>query len=111
MTDAFSNTDVQLLRLGFVLDELWEIEQRIAGTDPERDETPVEAAAFRAARDRTGTIVKQIAQFEPHSLAGLRVLARACRWLDSDHYDAEGTQDYERDLRQKVIAGVIELAG
>jgi hypothetical protein len=105
MTTDFSTTDAKLLRLGVEMDERWEVEQRIA----ELDETPQTDADFRAARDRTGVIVKQIAQLEPQSLAGLRVLAKACRWLDEDDYDAKGAQDYEQELRQKVVAGVINL--
>jgi hypothetical protein len=98
--------DAELLRLDRELGWLWTVEQTIAGFD----QVPEVGAAFEAARQETALVVRQIALHEPHTLAGLRVLARACTWIDEDDYWPNGVEDYERQLRQRVIAGVILLA-
>jgi hypothetical protein len=98
--------DADLLRLDRELEWLWTVEQTIAGFD----QTPEVDAAFEAARDETAIVVRRIAKFEPHTLAGLRVLARACTWIDEDDYWPSGVADFERQLRQRVIASVILLA-
>jgi len=98
--------DAELLRLDRELDWLWTIEQTIAGFD----QVPEVGAAFEAARQETALVVRQIALHEPRTLAGLRVLARACTWIGEDEYCPNGVEDYESQLRQRVIAGVILLA-
>ena len=103
---ATEDPDAELLRLGAELERLWAVEQEIA----EFDRTPEVDDAFEAARDTTETVVRKIAQLDAQQLAGLRVQARACAWMDSDDYEPSGVERYEWELRQKVIAGVIALA-
>jgi hypothetical protein len=96
-------SDAVLLALGAEFEALWTVEREIADRDGDVD------ADFEAAREDTEAVVRQMAGIEPQTLAGLKILARACTWLDSDDYWAIGTEHYEYELRQQVIGGVTRL--
>ncbi len=65
--------DVELLRLGAELQRLWAAERQIAELD---DPAHVDND-IKSAREKTASIVEEIAQLEAATLAGLCVQARA----------------------------------
>ena len=109
MTESNPNTmpdaDDALLLLGAELERLWATERKIAqGSHKKR----YNANAFKAARDKTASVVQEIAQLDAASLPGLSVQARALLWIDNDDY-LPIVGRCEWGLRRKIIAGVVRL--
>ena len=84
---------------------MWAAERKIAeGFHKKNDK----ANAFKAAREKTASVVQEIAQLDAVSLPGLSVQARALLWIDNDDY-LPIVGRCEWGLRRKIIAGVVRF--
>ncbi len=84
---------------------MWAAERKIAQGSHKKN---YNANAFKAARNKTASLVHEIAQLDAASLPDLRVQARALLWIDNDDY-LPIVGRCEWSLRRKIIAGVIRL--
>ena len=104
MTNAEHSTDAELLRLAVDLACRMGVEKQIANLDVTQETD----AAFKVEREKSSGLIARIAALPATTLAGLCVKAQAIAWFDSDDWAPRSVEDCERQLREQLVAGVID---
>lgn len=99
--------DVRLLQLGKQLETAWAHQRQL-----EHDASEAELAEFDKAFNRVSRIAKKIEALPAHSLAGLKVKARAIRWCHSGEKRIELARQPTTDIRlaQSIIRDLLAPA-
>ena len=112
--EATPTPDAELLRLGQAFEAAWAFEHGLWKAMPD-DDTPAHYAAEERAgeaHDRTHDLVKQIKAQKATTLAGLRVKARAAKWMNADELFNEADEpdhDFSRPMAVSILNDLLNL--